>query len=372
MFLLPLASLSVRCVSSHVPMMRLRNVSGGGDWVMESDGINIKKFYFDLKKSKRFGGTFECAGPDGSEMDIPEWLKLAEKLPTAKEERKERKALFSRFDPNGNGYLSLAEIDKGLIETFGLHGGDMFSTKRCKPAIMRAYQAAKDIGEAKSDLSDDYVTKKEFRLLLVYLRRYFELLAMFDEVDTGDDRRVDFKEFKAALPMFVEWGVKVTNPRMAFDAADEDGMGMLLFDEFSGWALTRGLEMLEDDAEEGEESLVNQHKTSKQVLGIRGKKKVRCCSSSGPPSRPYSSVPFSRQWCYVALVSSLLLEPVFLLLSCLRSRLAVVWCCTPRTHPVRLCPDDSSAALGLNAVCCPSACSLALPHLPDRCSCLVS
>ena len=43
-------------------------------------------------------------------------------------------------------------------------------------------QAAKDVGAAKSKLSDDYVTKKEFRLLLVYLRRYFELLAMFDEV----------------------------------------------------------------------------------------------------------------------------------------------------------------------------------------------
>ena len=174
-------------------------------------------------------------------------LKLAEKLPTAKEEAEKRKELFNQFDPNGNGYLSLAEIDKGLIETFGLHGGDNFSTKRCKPAIMRAYQAlhhsflprpppvharqlcpaallrsasprrsaphtlgvflfhlrrsssldphpsthassctwlqaAKDVGQVKSKLSDDYVTKKEFRLLLVYLRRYFELLAMFDEV----------------------------------------------------------------------------------------------------------------------------------------------------------------------------------------------
>ena len=39
----------------------------------------------------------------------------------------------------------------------------------------------------------------------------------------------------------------------------------VLFDEFSGWALKRGLEMLDDEPEEGEESLLAQHKTSAEV-----------------------------------------------------------------------------------------------------------
>ena len=29
-------------------------------------------------------------------------------------QKAERKAMFNRFDPNGNGYLSLAEVDKGV------------------------------------------------------------------------------------------------------------------------------------------------------------------------------------------------------------------------------------------------------------------
>ena len=34
------------------------------------------------------------------------------------------------MDPNGNGYLSLAEVDKGIIDTFQVNGGDRFATKR--------------------------------------------------------------------------------------------------------------------------------------------------------------------------------------------------------------------------------------------------
>jgi Ca2+-binding EF-hand superfamily protein len=40
---------------------------------------------------------------------------VVEQLPTEKtaEQKEKRQALFSTFDPNGNGYLSLAEVDKG-------------------------------------------------------------------------------------------------------------------------------------------------------------------------------------------------------------------------------------------------------------------
>ena len=51
-----------------------------------------------------------------------------------------RDELFSLFDPNGNKYISLAEVDKGLRDI--LHLDEVFD---CKPAIMRAFQAAKDV-----------------------------------------------------------------------------------------------------------------------------------------------------------------------------------------------------------------------------------
>lgn len=55
--------------------------------------------------------------------------------------------------------------------------------------------------------------KCEFRLLLVYLRQYFELFVMFNRIDTSDpvynDQRIDLNEFKAAVPLFKVWGYEV-------------------------------------------------------------------------------------------------------------------------------------------------------------------
>ena len=44
---------------------------------------------------------------------------------------------------------------------------------------------------------DDWV-EKEFKKLLLYLWIYNKLWSVFDDIDTGDDRRVDLDEFKVA------------------------------------------------------------------------------------------------------------------------------------------------------------------------------
>lgn len=70
--------------------------------------------------------------------------------------------MFREFDPNGNGFLSLAEVDRGVREVLNI--GELFDAK---PAIIRAFNMAKDVGAATTKHSDDYVTIIEFRLLLV-------------------------------------------------------------------------------------------------------------------------------------------------------------------------------------------------------------
>ena len=45
------------------------------------------------------------------------WGLILKKLPISKtdpKEKKKRNEMFIGFDPNGNGYLSLAEVDKGI------------------------------------------------------------------------------------------------------------------------------------------------------------------------------------------------------------------------------------------------------------------
>ena len=44
---------------------------------------------------------------------------------------------------NSNGYLSLAEIDRGLLITLGVNEESELAVKHCKPAIIRAFQVHK-------------------------------------------------------------------------------------------------------------------------------------------------------------------------------------------------------------------------------------
>jgi hypothetical protein len=52
-------------------------------------------------------------------------------------DKKARLNLFKGFDVNCNGYLSLAEIDKGIRDVLDIP--ELFDAK---PVIMRAYKAA--------------------------------------------------------------------------------------------------------------------------------------------------------------------------------------------------------------------------------------
>ncbi|MHA7927728.1 MAG: EF-hand domain-containing protein, partial [Marinobacter sp.] len=188
-----------------------------------------------------------------------DWDKINSKLPTDKtdEQKAKRKELFYQFDPNGNGYLSLAEVDRGCRDVLGLY--EIFN---CKKVIMRAYQAAKGANNEKTRLTgdklgQDYVERTEFRLLLVYLKRYFQIWRVFDVVDTGHDHRINLDEFAKALPLFKEWGVTVDDPAAIFNSIDKNGGGEILFDEFADWALLRGINQSENDKEDYSRILEN-------------------------------------------------------------------------------------------------------------------
>lgn len=93
---------------------------------------------------------------------------------------------------------------------------------------MRGFQAAKNKLKSKNSHGDDYVSKGEFRYLLMYLRQYYEYWIAFDEIDTNDDRRIAFDEFSKAMPTLERWGIK-GDAKKLFGQADLDKQGMILF-----------------------------------------------------------------------------------------------------------------------------------------------
>ena len=135
-----------------------------------------------------------------------DWEGLLKRLPIKKtvEERTKRRQLWNAIDMNGNGYISLAEFDRGVRDVLNLP--HIFSLKK---VLIRAYNASKNKIKGKAKHSGDYVEWLEFRILLVYLRQYFEYYAMFCRIDTSDDFKVDINEFKKACQFWKNGELKL-------------------------------------------------------------------------------------------------------------------------------------------------------------------
>ena len=172
------------------------------------------------------------------------WDKLLQSLPIKKtvEDRKKRKKIWDAIDMNKNGYVSLAEFDRGVRDVLNLP--QIFSLKK---VLIRAYQASKEKIKGKSKYSKDYVEWLEFRILLVYLRQYFEYYVMFSRIDTSDDCKINLKEFKKALPTLEKWGIKINNPEAEFKTIDHNNSGSIMFDEFCEYAIKKNLDLEDDD-----------------------------------------------------------------------------------------------------------------------------
>jgi Ca2+-binding EF-hand superfamily protein len=131
---------------------------------------------------------------------------------------KKLKDVWDHLDFNGNGIVSLAEIDKLCVETYPLLNH--------KPALMRAYKATLAQGHEK-----DWVHKKEFKMLLGNLIYFNKIFWLFDNADGDKDRRLNEKEFKW---MMSNLGDKMSDSEasMEFRKVDLNGGGIILFDEF--------------------------------------------------------------------------------------------------------------------------------------------
>jgi len=180
---------------------------------------------------------------------------MLSKLPIkdTKADEAERIKMFSGADTNGNGFLSLFEVQQCLHSLLRASGSE--TVESFGPAITRAFDVAKGSDERTAGLSliggnAERVSRIEFRKLLVYLKRYFELLIAFDKIDLGDDRRLDYAEFEQALPQFAEWGMSVGEPAAEYKSMDLDGGGRILFSEFCTWALHKGLDIWGDGNKE--------------------------------------------------------------------------------------------------------------------------
>merc|ERR1739844_843979 len=168
------------------------------------------------------------------------WGQVNAKLPFARNKAafSRRKDMWTAIDVNGNGFLSLAEVTKGVRDVIAVD--ELFDAI---PAINRSFHHCKAVSKSSNEKGDDYIEFKEFRLFLQTLRQFFEYYQAFDRVDTGDDDRISKEEFtsdtlKGAME---KWVGPVEDMEGEFDSIDTNGGGQILFNEFIDWALARDL-----------------------------------------------------------------------------------------------------------------------------------
>jgi hypothetical protein len=149
--------------------------------------------------------------------------------------KRKRDELWNGFDINGNGLLSLAEVDKGLRDVLQL-GDNLF---RAKKAIIRAFTKAKGAVPKKRTYSADYVDRCEFRLLLKYLWEYFLLYNAFMALEEDGDLRLSKEEFVANKHLIEGIIGPVTDVDNDWKKMKPGPNGHVLFENFCNWALDR-------------------------------------------------------------------------------------------------------------------------------------
>lgn len=143
---------------------------------------------------------------------------LEAKIQDIMRNRKKLLDLWRRIDFNGNNIVSLAEIDKLVVEAYPLLNH--------KPALMRAYKKTIRDGNG-----DDWVQKREFKSLLANLFYFNKIFWVFDQVDENHDRRMNYDEFKMCMVMCGA-GLTEAEVRRDFEMVDRNHGGIILFDEF--------------------------------------------------------------------------------------------------------------------------------------------
>ena len=201
-----------------------------------------------------------------AQSDAPTSYLLIPLLSLSRTCRPRPQALFSKWDVNDNGSLSLAEVDdsmklamrklRGKVhQSATLFWGDGWNSYH-RP-LMRHFVRVRDVGRGSGGggLKPEHVMREEFRLLLLCMRQYFQLSLILLRWGIVYVRSAE--HFRRVREDLERWGLRLGEyggklEAEAFRVLDEKG-----FEPFLRWAGEEGrLEWVEEDVSEAKRSAV--------------------------------------------------------------------------------------------------------------------
>ena len=131
---------------------------------------------------------------------------------------------FQEMDYNGNNLISLAEIDKLVVEKYPQYDN--------KPALLRAYYAAdKD--------NTGLITYEEFKNLWKYIVFFNNMWDKFSKYDADNDRRINVDEFHNMCGELFNSPLSYKEAVYYFNLIDTNNGGLILFKEFCTFMVRR-------------------------------------------------------------------------------------------------------------------------------------
>ena len=153
---------------------------------------------------------------DDEAQKLEEMRQQLTNIPVPKDD--EIQAMFEEIDRNGDGKLTMPEVEKAIIQRKA-------QFKDMKPTVvMRAFQ--------KADTDNDGIIRRDEFFTFVRFITYFQNLSkVFDALDTDKNRRLNQQEFVRAAQVLQIDG----DPETVFREMDENKGGYIVFDEFCIW-----------------------------------------------------------------------------------------------------------------------------------------
>jgi len=148
----------------------------------------------------------------------------------------ELEELWKAMDDNGNGLVSLAEIDRYVTKNF-----PEYNSAHYKPALVRAYKLADADGSG-------LISRDEFGTLIRGLAYFNDLWKRFEAVDTDGDRSVTLAEFVEGRAALGLGRLSAAGAEALFVQVDVDGSGRLRFYELATFCASH---LAADDATGG-------------------------------------------------------------------------------------------------------------------------
>ena len=181
------------------------------------------------------------------EYDLKNIDKFIQKLPCNKDDKdlEIRIKLFKDFNKNEKRYISYKRINISIVNYLELPN-IIRDSKDANPIRLAGNAAMQKY--IRNNKYDNVLEWREFRIFLYYLKQYFTYIKIFQIKNNLEEHRINFEEFKKALPQMKEFGVELneTEANIRYNKIKLGSENSITFGDFCSYIIEKSIE-LEDD-----------------------------------------------------------------------------------------------------------------------------